>query len=62
MMNKEQAIEVLIRAAQVATEKGAFDLKSAGYISAAVESLSIKKDTPESIDLGSVETKKVKGK
>lgn len=38
-MNNQQAIQILIQAAEVAVTKGAFQLKDAGVISQAVEFL-----------------------
>lgn len=43
-MNKEQAIEVLIQAAQLGQQKGAYDLAAAKVIAFAVEALTPQKE------------------
>lgn len=53
-MTKEQAIELLIQAAQIGQQKGAFDLSSAKLIAFAVETLT---PVPEKVENIVVEDK-----
>lgn len=46
-MNKEKSITILIQAAQVATQKGAFSLSEAGIISQAAEFLKASNSQPK---------------
>lgn len=46
-MNQEQALQVLIQAAQLAQSKGAYSLQEAGIVATAIESFTKKEEEKE---------------